>query len=152
MRNSDAMSRRLLSFFRAEPLKNEGSLARDLLASERTFLAWTRTGLALIGIGAAMEKLEAFASLSPTLLHLESSNTKIAAGVLVASGSGCVAHGTHRYFSTMRDLQRGMFRPNVPGITLLAVTGIGIAFAGSMLVLENDGGRTHEKKDLEKRA
>lgn len=140
---------RLLSFFRAEPLKNTGSLARDLLASERTFLAWTRTGLGFIALGVALEKVEAFAAISPTLLHLEDSRTKVAAGILVASGSGCVAHGTQRYFSTMRLLQEGLFRPNVPGITLAAVTSIAIAFAGTALVLENDEKqkqRQHEQK------
>jgi uncharacterized membrane protein YidH (DUF202 family) len=50
------MFRRILSFIRAEPLKNTGSLARDLLASERTFLAWTRTGLGFIALGVALEK------------------------------------------------------------------------------------------------
>lgn len=135
------MSRRLLSFFRAEELKNSGSLARDLLASERTFLAWARTGLGFIALGVALEKVEAFAAISPTLLHLEDGRTKLAAGVLVGSGSLCVAHGTQRYFSVMRSLQRGMFRPNVAGVTMMAATSIGVAFAGTLLVLENDGGR-----------
>ena len=108
------MFSRLLYFFRAPPLPNTGSLARgaciifsaddgqelkytaDLLASERTFLAWTRTGLGFIALGVALEKVEALAALSPTLLHLENSRTKLAAGILVGSGSGCVAHGTHR--------------------------------------------------------
>jgi len=136
------MFSRLARFIRAEPLKNTGSLARDLLASERTFLAWTRTGLGFIALGVALEKVEAFAAISPTLLHLENSRTKMAAGVLVASGSLCVAHGTHRYFSTMRLLQEGLFRPNVPGITMAAATSLAIAFAGTLLVLENEGGRS----------
>ena len=135
------MFRRLASFVRAEPLKNTGSVARDLLASERTFLAWARTGLGFIALGVALEKVEAFAAISPQLLQLENSNTKLAAGVLVGSGSLCVLHGTQRYFSTMRLLQEGMFRPNVPGVTLMAATCVGVAFAGTLLVLENDGGR-----------
>lgn len=135
------MFRRLVSFVRAEPLKNTGSVARDLLASERTFLAWARTGLGFIALGVALEKVEAFAAISPQLLQLENSNTKLAAGVLVGSGSLCVLHGTQRYFSTMRLLQEGMFRPNVPGVTLMAATCVGVAFAGTLLVLENDGGR-----------
>lgn len=135
------MFRRLVSFIRAEPLKNTGSVARDLLASERTFLAWARTGLGFIALGVALEKVEAFAAISPQLLQLENSNTKLAAGVLVGSGSLCVLHGTQRYFSTMRLLQEGMFRPNVPGVTLMAATCVGVAFAGTLLVLENDGGR-----------
>ena len=32
-------------------LENKGSVARDHLASERTFLAWLRTSLALASIG-----------------------------------------------------------------------------------------------------
>ena len=139
------MLRRLLTFVRAEPLKNTGSLARDLLASERTFLAWTRTGLGFIALGVALEKVEAFAAISPTLLHLENSRTKAAAGVLVASGALCVAHGTHRYFRVMRLLQQGLFQPNVPGVTLVAATSVGIAFAGTLLVLENEA-HEHEGK------
>ena len=44
-------------WFRSERLKNTGSLARDLLAGERTFLAWTRTGLGFIALGVALEKV-----------------------------------------------------------------------------------------------
>ena len=130
--------------FRADELKNTGSLARDLLASERTFLAWARTGLGFIALGVALEKVEAFAAIFPTLLHLEDSKTKIAAGTLVASGSLCVAHGTLRYYSTMRYLQKGLFQPNVTGITLVAATSIGIAFAGTLLVLESE--KKHEQQ------
>lgn len=140
------MLRRILAAVRADELKNTGSLARDLLASERTFLAWTRTGLGFIALGVALEKVEAFAAISPTLLHLENSRTKLAAGVLVASGSLCVAHGTHRYFDTMKSLQKGMFRPNVVGVSLAAATCLGIAFAGTLLVLQNEGGQ--HRKDV----
>ena len=142
------MFRAIRRYIHADPLKNTGSLARDLLASERTFLAWTRTGLGFIALGVALEKVEAFAAISPTLLHLEDSRTKLAAGLLVASGSLCVAHGTSRYFNALRDLQHGLFRPNVPGITLVAATSIGLAFAGTLLVWENDGGRGRTLKSL----
>ncbi|EMC91113.1 hypothetical protein BAUCODRAFT_48693, partial [Baudoinia panamericana UAMH 10762] len=106
---------------------NSGSLARDLLASERTFLAWTRTGLGFIALGVALEKVEAFAAIAPTLLHLENSRTKLAAGVLVGTGSLIVAHGTSRYFAVLRDLQGGFYRPNRIGIVGLASVSIGIA-------------------------
>lgn len=86
----------------------------------------------------ALEKVEAFAAISPTVLHVGDSKTKIAAATLVTSGSLCVGHGTLRYYSTMGLIQKGLFQPNVTGITLVAATSIGIAFAGTLLVLEND--------------
>lgn len=139
------MFRRLISILRPEPLKNTGSVARDLLASERTFLAWARSGLGFIALGVALEKVEAFASISPQLLQLEDSNTKLAAGVLVGSGSLCVLHGTQRYFSTMRSIQAGYFRPNVVGVSLMAATCVGVAFAGSLLLLEKEYGRRRKR-------
>jgi len=132
---------RLLDPLRGPVLANTGSVARDLLAAERTFLAWARTGLGFIALGVALEKVEALAALSPTLLQLEDSRTKLAAGVLVASGSGCVAHGTQRYFSTVRLVRDGKFRPNVAGVAMAAAASIGIAVAGSLLVLENQRGK-----------
>ncbi|KAK4541548.1 hypothetical protein LTR36_007845 [Oleoguttula mirabilis] len=138
------MFARFTRLFANEPLKNTGSLARDLLASERTFLAWTRTGLGFIALGVALEKVEAFAAIAPSLLRLENHNTKLAAGVLVASGSLCVAHGTTRYFGVMGDLKAGVFRPNKVGVIGLTAASIGIAFAGTLLVLENEGGRKNK--------
>jgi len=135
------MFTRLTRFLRSPALPNTGSVARDLLASERTFLAWTRTGLGFIALGVALEKVEAFAALSPTLLHLSDSRTKLAAGVLVGSGSVCVAHGTVRYFRTLEAIKEGVFRPNTAGVMGLAALSIGIALAGSLLVLENEQGK-----------
>jgi uncharacterized membrane protein YidH (DUF202 family) len=128
-------------YIRADPLPNTGSVARDLLASERTFLAWARSGLGFIALGIALEKVEAFAALRPTLLHLSDSRTKIAAGVLVGTGSLTVGHGTIRYFSTLRHIQSGKFVPNTGGITLIAITSIAIAFAGTAMVVENEGAK-----------
>ncbi|KAF7196013.1 hypothetical protein HII31_02639 [Pseudocercospora fuligena] len=133
------MFSRLAAFIRPAEVKNSGSVARDLLAAERTFLAWIRTGLGFIALGVALEKVEAFAAISPTLLHLENSRTKLAAGTLVGVGSLTVAHGTQRYFGAVSSLGRGMFRPNVAGVGLMAATSIGVALAGTLLVLENEG-------------
>ncbi|KAK4553301.1 hypothetical protein LTR86_009601 [Recurvomyces mirabilis] len=132
-------------WFRSERLQNTGSLARDLLAGERTFLAWTRTGLGFIALGVALEKVEAFAAISPTLLHLENSNTKLAAGTLVGTGSLIVLHGTSRYFGMLKDLQEGYYRPNRIGIMGLAMVSVGVAFAGTLLVLENEAKKDEKK-------
>lgn len=47
-------------------LQNEGSVARDHLASERTFLAWLRTSLSLVSIGIAITQLLALPALVGT--------------------------------------------------------------------------------------
>ncbi|WPH01551.1 Hypothetical protein R9X50_00439800 [Acrodontium crateriforme] len=133
---------------RPPPLSNTGSVARDMLASERTFLAWARTGLGFIALGIAIEKVEAFASLAPTLMHLENSRTKVAAGALVAAGSLCVGHGARRYFTVWRGLEKGVFRPNGVGVVGLSAAALGVAFGGILLVLENDGGRVKERRAL----
>lgn len=139
------MFRAILSQLRAKPLANTGSVARDLLASERTFLAWARSGLGFIALGVALEKVEAFASISPQLLQLENKNTQTAAAVLVGSGGLCVAHGTQRYFSSLSLIRRGLFQPNAVGVSLMAATCISVAFAGTLLVLDNEGGRSKGK-------
>lgn len=138
---------RLFRYFRATPLPNTGSVARDLLAAERTFLSWCRTGLGFIALGVALEKVEAFAAISPTLLHLQDSRTKVAAGILVGSGSICVAHGTQRYFNTMTLLQEGKFRPNTGGVSFMAMASIGMALAGAFAVIENEQKQDEAKGD-----
>lgn len=70
--------------------------------------------------------------------------------MIFVGGSLCVAHGTLRYFSTLRLVQEGKFRPNTGGISLMAVTCIGIAVAGSILVVEN-GAERNQGKGKEKR-
>jgi len=46
-----------LDYFRSIELENKGSVARDHLALERTFLAWLRTSLAFASIGIAITQL-----------------------------------------------------------------------------------------------
>jgi len=43
-------------------IENTGSIARDHLANERTFLAWLRTGVTLMGVGVALVKFNAVIS------------------------------------------------------------------------------------------
>jgi putative membrane protein len=95
-------------------LDNIGSTARDQLANERTYLAWTRTSLSLIGAGLALLKWDG------TVL-----------GYLVAAtGIILLVTSTRRYFRVMRLLQEGRFAPNVSGIMfVMTVTVAAIATA-----------------------
>lgn len=60
---------RLLKHLISQPIANTGSVARDHLANERTFLSWTRTGLGFVALGVALAKLSALEALSPHLKH-----------------------------------------------------------------------------------
>ena len=131
------MLSRLSRFLRAAPLPATGSLARDLLAAERTFLAWSRTGLGSVALGVALAKVEALQALAPAPLTAHGARTRAAAGALVASGAGCVALATRRYFRTVALLQRGQFRPNAAGVTATAAVMVGVALAGAGAVLED---------------
>jgi len=130
---------RLLKYLSASasPIANTGSVARDHLANERTFLSWTRTGLGFVALGVALAKLDALEALSPALKH-DHGDLKIPSAALVASGAGCLSYGTTRYFASMRLLQRGLFRPNIAGIALVAVTSGAVAGGGILMVINQE--------------
>lgn len=120
--------------------------ARDHLANERTFLAWTRSSLALIALGVGLERFESLKQdLSPSAppshaqeadsinawtnpilafdslsLHQQLSFALASTGVVTAT------HATFRYYQVLNQLQEGRFRPNTRGIMLVGLSSIGI--------------------------
>ncbi|KAL2161519.1 hypothetical protein VTH06DRAFT_8081 [Thermothelomyces fergusii] len=56
-REEEPWWRSRLRYFKSVELENKGSVARDHLALERTFLAWLRTSLAFASIGIAITQL-----------------------------------------------------------------------------------------------
>ena len=128
---------RFLKYLSAAPIANTGSVARDHLANERTFLSWTRTGLGFVALGVALAKLDALEALSPALKH-DHGDLKIPAAALVGSGTGCLSYGTLRYFASLRLLQKGLFRPNIAGIALVALTSGAVAGGGIVMVISQE--------------
>ena len=127
---------------RAPTFDNTGSVARDHLASERTFLAWIRTGLGFVALGMAVER---FSRLDlETLIdhylpdHAKSPQQSVGAqtresrgharreemlvGMLLGTGGGSIIYGVTRYFGNMRQLEMGKFRPSY-----LGAAGLGVA-------------------------
>ncbi|KAK0200594.1 hypothetical protein DFS33DRAFT_1508906 [Desarmillaria ectypa] len=93
-------------------LENHGSVARDHLASERTFLAYVRTSLVLASIGVALVQLFSIAintvSFSPTSAIMQGYAKPLGAtSVLLALG--ILAVGASRYFSIQVALTEGKF-------------------------------------------
>jgi putative membrane protein len=100
------------------------SRARSHLANERTFLAWLRTGLALIvvGIGAA-QFLELDRNLIPGVRIVSDF-----AAMLILVGTLTVILGRVRYMQSREQIDRAQFHPAGHSITaataLIAVIGV----------------------------
>mmetsp|Transcript_17225 Transcript_17225/g.47129 ORF Transcript_17225/g.47129 Transcript_17225/m.47129 type:complete len:145 (+) Transcript_17225:45-479(+) len=77
----------------------KSSSARDHLANERTYLAWVRTGLALLGASIALLKWEDVSS--------------VTAYIVAVLGLTVIVLSTRRYFHVMNLLQKNEFEPNV---------------------------------------
>lgn len=146
---------RLFAKLRAPVYENSGSTARDHLASERTFLAWLRTGLGFIALGIAIER---FSTLEPLIQQtlrsiakehqdadhqrplpkIGSSERLVGAKRRVVSlasaftlvGSGAIIYGTQRYVTNLRLLQKGLYRPGYWGIGGFVVSVVGMSGYG----------------------
>ena len=129
----------MFSRLRTPVLKNSGSTARDHLASERTFLAWLRTGLGFIAFGIAVERFSQFDLVPPSPPPARADKSKSANQkdqnedlvlALLATGSGSIVYGTTRYFSNMRMLERGLYKPSLYGAGGVSVAVVGLTAAG----------------------
>ncbi|KAF8495797.1 hypothetical protein F5888DRAFT_1615505 [Russula emetica] len=116
-------------------LRNTGSVARDHLSSERTFLAYVRTSLSFASAGVALVQLfrvsvTASANSSSASSHVTSYARPLGA-TLIAFGMVVLVTGTHRYFLIQRALPQGIFPAARLSVFLQAVslaTIVGIVF------------------------
>jgi putative membrane protein len=109
---------------------------RVYFAAERTFLAWIRTGLGLMGVGFAVARFGLFLR----QIHEGQSNIAPTTGISVWSGVALVMLGVvvnlsaiYRHFQIIRQLSSGTWIPGrvskdaVILAILLACVGIGMA-------------------------
>ncbi|QFQ29331.2 DUF202 domain-containing protein [Janibacter melonis] len=98
---------------------------RFSLANERTFLAWLRTGLALLAAGVAIDVLD---------LSLGESETRVAAVVLLVLGVLAPVLAWLRWAAAERAMRR---REPLPGLGVAAggVAGLMLLTAVVLLVL-----------------
>jgi putative membrane protein len=119
--------------------------ARDHLANERTFLAWVRTGAAIVVFGFAIGR---FAIAVRQLTALQGHPVRTA-GISVWLGSATIAAGVIlvvsgllRYRKTRAQLEAGTFEPAgfmLDFITILTVV-FGLALAGYLIYAEKSLG------------
>ena len=93
--------------------------ARDHLANERTFLAWVRTALGLIGLGVLLERF----AVGGDLIAL------IGGVGLMAFGAGCLLYALMRYRAVTRCLEEGSFPISRRGPLALGIGALVMAVA-----------------------
>lgn len=109
----------------ARPVRtNSGSDARDHLANERTFLAWIRTALGIVGLGVVVGKL----------VETEGLLAEVVGIVLIAVGTAMVLYAAVRYEKVAVLLDEGRFQAAAWGPILTALVGL-IAAAGAVIVI-----------------
>jgi putative membrane protein len=119
--------------------------ARDHLANERTFLAWVRTGAAIVVFGFAIGR---FAIAMRQLTALQGHPVRTA-GLSVWMGSSAIVAGVAlvvaglvRYRKTRTQLDAGTFEPAgfvLDLVTILTVV-FGLALAGYLIYTEKSLG------------
>jgi uncharacterized membrane protein YidH (DUF202 family) len=129
-------------------IPNTGSTLRDHHANERTFLAWTRTGIGFAAMALALGRLEYVdrvinSTLYPSspLLQAPSPDQPSAKSIdLVAVGDKAITapkicqgislyaftYGLFRYVSVQRQLVKGLYVPGVWGPVVLTLGSLGI--------------------------
>ncbi|EAU90834.2 hypothetical protein CC1G_13425 [Coprinopsis cinerea okayama7 len=113
-------------------LLNNGSVARDHLASERTFMAYVRTSLALSSAGVAMMQL----------LHIgigpSHETARTLAALAIATGLLVLIIGTFRFFLVQRTLvMTGRFPVATLGIATIGASIVGLVFAALYILTED---------------
>jgi putative membrane protein len=116
---TDAASRRFPTWVYGEGTEPD---PRFTLANERTFLAWTRTSLALLAAGVALEAVE---------LPLEPRLRRAASVLLLVLAMIVPVTGWWRWGRTERAIRRG--RP-LPSASLTAVVAVGLCVVTALLL------------------
>lgn len=115
-------------------LENKGSVARDHLANERTFLSWIRTAFTIMSLGVAFIQMYSIlnrakeAVVNGKVYPIDRSNgwidnSNLATSVGIITGIlllVVILFGTLRYFSVQHKLQKNVF-PATRAMILLVV-------------------------------
>ena len=103
---------------------------RDHLANERTFLAWVRTSIALLGFGVLIAKLR-FLGLAP---HAGVRSAELGMA-FAAAGILCLLLAAWHYDRTRRMIESGQYRAATSLIFVFAAAVFGLGLACVLYLL-----------------
>lgn len=118
-------------------------------------MSWLRTGLGFIALGMGVERFSRLEAASPdhlpnnpnaaeqpTKTHFrkqqDQENEQLLVTVLLGSGTSCIVYGASRYFSNLKLMTRGLYKPAYGGAASLSVAVTALA-VGAWMGLAADG-------------
>ncbi|BCR85204.1 uncharacterized protein ACHE_20662S [Aspergillus chevalieri] len=161
------MISRIRHWFLPRPVPNNGSQLRDHLANERTFLSWTRMGLAFAAMALALGRLgiidhvfntewkrrEAAKSKEQQTtgpepkIPLTGANDILAGKLCWVISAWSFGYGIFRYVSIRQTLLSGRFVPAIWGPVLMTCGSVGslgvLLQSGTGLALSESSGSEH---------
>ncbi len=117
--------------------QNKPAGIADHLSNERTFLAWIRTSIALMGFGFVIVKFALFirqlsVALDAPLQHQAKGYSAIIGVTMVALGAVMAVLAYFRYLKVERQLNTGSYKPSK---WLLALMALSIVTGAVLLVM-----------------
>ena len=107
----------------------------DHFANERTFLAWVRTGIALIAFGFVVAKFAIFLQILKDSTTI-GSGTVVYGEVMILLGAMTIVYGTYSYVLSDRQLWKDHYKPRIrDNIVFSALVIIVVLIMSVLLIL-----------------
>lgn len=110
-----------------KPKRRNSSRVRDHLANERTYLAWMRTAISLMGFGVVIVRLRFF---KPPITTTPGNGWKLGL-IFSLVGLVTVLLSTHHYFAVRHDIDEDTYEPPDRWVLLFS---LGVVLLGAGII------------------